>query len=140
RPSRERSLALAVDVYRRFGSERSSVPDRDLLNAVRRLLDSLPDFGQLIREAMRLAVEQLDAERGVLLLAEEEGGALRPEVEHGAIDAATRSEAVSFSREVVRTVALSGGAVGIPGAGGRGSAVEENGGAEAAPRPGGALV
>jgi transcriptional regulator with GAF, ATPase, and Fis domain len=111
RSSRERALALAVDVYRRLGSERPIVRDRDLLNAVRRLLDSLPDFGQLTREAMRMAVEQLDAERGVLLLAADDGGDLRPEVEHGAIDAATRNQAVTFSRDVVRRVAKSGGSV-----------------------------
>jgi len=100
-----------VDGYRRFGCERPVARDRDLLNAVSRLLDSLPDFGQLMREAMRLAVEQLDAERGVLLLAEEAGGDLRPQVEHGAIDAATRDQAVTFSRAVVRRVAKSGGSV-----------------------------
>src|SRR5262249_8777949 len=48
---------------------------------------------------------------GVLLLAAEDGGDLRPKVEHGAIDAATRSQAVTFSREVVRRVAKSGGTV-----------------------------
>jgi len=111
RASRERSLALAVDWYRTVRPKPSAGRDRDLLQAVSRLLDSLPDFRQLMREAMRLAVDQLDAERGVLLLAGREDGDLKPEFEHGAIDAATRDQAVTFSRAVVRRVVKSGGSV-----------------------------
>jgi len=111
RASRERSLALAVDWYRSVGPKPIVGRNRDLLHSVSRLLDSLPDFRQLTREAMRLAVDQLDAERGVLLIAEGENGDLKPEVEHGAIDAATRDRAVTFSRAVVRRVAESGGSV-----------------------------
>jgi Nif-specific regulatory protein len=121
RQGRERALALAVDWHRRFApAVARRRPDRDLLKAVARLLDSLSDLGQLTRAAMRLAVEQFDAERGVLLLAESpargEPGAddLRPVVEHGAIDAATRDQALSYSREVVQRVQHSGGSLVIP--------------------------
>ena len=123
RPGRGRALALAVDWYRRFSTGGAPVTrDRDLLKAVGRLLDSLSDLGQLTRAAMRLAVEQLDAERGVLLLAGTVPGAepdaddLRPVVEHGAIDAATRDQAITYSRQVVQRVRQSGGSLVIPDA------------------------
>ncbi len=123
RRGRERALALAVDWYRRFATGRAPVArDRDLLEAVGRLLDSLSDLGQLTRAAMRLAVEQLDAERGVLLLArpdsrgETEEADLEPVVEHGAVDAATRDQAITYSRQVVQRVRRSGGSLVIPDA------------------------
>jgi transcriptional regulator with GAF, ATPase, and Fis domain len=123
RRGRERALALAVDWYRRYSAGGAPVArDRDLLEAVGRLLDSLSDFGQLTRAAMRLAVEQLDAERGVLLLArpdsrgEAEEADLEPVVEHGAVDAATRDQAITYSRQVVQRVRRSGGSLVIPDA------------------------
>ena len=107
---RERTLALAVDWHRRFAPAGTDVArDRDLLESVTRLLDSQPEIGELSRRAMRLAVEQLDAERGVLVLVDEASGESRPVVEYGAIDAATRDQALSYSREVVARVAKSGG-------------------------------
>jgi Nif-specific regulatory protein len=60
---------------------------------------------------MQIAVEQLDAERGVLLLADPRDGSLVPVVEHGAVDAATRDQAVRYSRRVVERVARSGGSL-----------------------------
>jgi Nif-specific regulatory protein len=125
RPGRARALALAVDWYRRFSLGAAPVArERDLLKAVGRLLDSLSDLGQLTSAAMRLAVEQLDAERGVLLLARPGPGAgpdpgeddLQPVVEHGAVDAATRDQALSYSRKVVQRVRQSGGSLVIPDA------------------------
>ena len=59
-----------------------------LIESVSRLLDSLSDLGELTQRAMQMAVEQLDAERGVLLLADPESGRLVPMAEHGAVDAA----------------------------------------------------
>src|SRR5262249_14961188 len=112
RLGREKALALAVDWYRSYGAAAPALArDRDLLEAVSRLLDSLTDLEQLTHEAMRLAVEQLGAERGLLLLADEDGESLRPVVEHGAVDAKTRDNAVSFSRGVVERVAKSGGSL-----------------------------
>ncbi len=108
---RELALAQAVDWYRRHGGRGAVVTrDRDLLESVTRLLDSQPDLDELCRRAMRLAVDQLDAERGVLVLAGA-GGELEPVVEYGAIDAATRDQALSYSREVVQRVARSGGSL-----------------------------
>ena len=60
---------------------------------------------------MRMAVEQLDAERGVLLLADAQTGNLVSVVEHGAVDAATRDQAMGYSRRVVERVARSGGSL-----------------------------
>jgi transcriptional regulator with GAF, ATPase, and Fis domain len=66
---------------------------------------------ELTQRAMALAVEQLDAERGVLLLADAQTGNLVPVVEHGAVDAATRDRAMSYSRQAVERVARSGGSL-----------------------------
>src|SRR5439155_22869366 len=76
-----------------------------------RLLDPVSDLKELAQRAMGVAVEQFDAERGVLLLAEPENGRLVPMAEHGAVDAITRRDAVSYSRRVVERVAESGGSV-----------------------------
>ncbi len=109
---RERALALAVDWHRRHtGSGPGVARDRDLLESVTRLLDSQPDLDELSRRAMQLAVDQLDAERGVLVLVDDASGEPRPVVEHGAVDAATRDQALSYSREVVARVARSGGSL-----------------------------
>jgi Nif-specific regulatory protein len=60
---------------------------------------------------MRMAVEQLDAERGVLLLTDPESGQLNPIAEYGALDTTTRNDAVGYSRRVVRRVTEGGGAL-----------------------------
>ena len=110
--SREQALALTVEWLRRAGpGEAPPARARDLLRAVGRLLDSMSDFRELTRRAMRLAVEQLDAERGVLLLADSETGSLEPVAEHGGVDADTRRDAVGYSRRVVQRVAESGGSL-----------------------------
>ncbi len=113
---RERSLALAVEWLRAGRSAPVRHGGRGLLDSVSRLLDSLSDSGELTRRAMRLAVEQLDAERGVLLLVDEKSGALLPVVEQGAVDAATRDQAMTYSRQVVARVAASGDSLLIPDA------------------------
>ena len=111
-PGRLRALALAVEWLRRPQSAApAAARDRDLIRAVSRLLDSLSDLPELTQRAMQLAVEQLDAERGVLLLADPQSGSLVPVVEHGAMDAATRDRAMGYSRRVVDRVARSGGSL-----------------------------
>ncbi|MEK7330130.1 MAG: GAF domain-containing protein, partial [Candidatus Eisenbacteria bacterium] len=112
RRSRERALALMVEWLRRTGG-RGTVGDRDrnLIESVSRLLNSLSDLKELTQRAMELAVEQFDAERGVLLLADPENGRLVPMAEHGAVDAITRRDAVSYSRRVVERVTKSGGSL-----------------------------
>lgn len=114
---RERALALQVEWLRGLRAAPGPVRSRDLLRSVGRLLDSLSDLGELTRRAMQLAVEQLDAECGVLLLADEKTGTLAPVVEQGAVDAATRNQAVTYSRKIVERVAASGGALLIHDAG-----------------------
>ncbi|MBI3538975.1 MAG: sigma 54-interacting transcriptional regulator, partial [Candidatus Eisenbacteria bacterium] len=112
RRSRERALGLTVEWLRRTGGRGTvGARDRNLIESVSRLLDSLSDLRELTGRAMELAVEQFDAERGVLLLTEPESGRLVPMAEHGAVDAATRRDAVSYSRRVAQRVAESGGAV-----------------------------
>jgi Nif-specific regulatory protein len=113
---RERSLALSVEWLRVGRAAPARTESRGLLRSVSRLLDSLSDSGELTRRAMQLAVEQLDAERGVLLLVDEKSGALVPVVEQGAVDAATRDQAVTYSREAVARVAASGDSLLIPDA------------------------
>ena len=109
RSSRERALALLVEWLRRH-PVRPPAPagGRDLIERVSWLLHSLSDPRELTQRAMRMAVEQLDAERGVLLLIDSESGLLAPIAEHGAVDAATRREAVGYSRRVAQRVTESG--------------------------------
>ena len=86
RRGRERALGLLVEWLRRTGG-RGTVGDRDrnLIESVSRLLNSLSDLRELTQRAMELAVEQFDAERGVLLLAGcRERHARCPMAEHGA--------------------------------------------------------
>ena len=110
--SRERALALLVRHLRRAHptGDRAGRA-QDLIIAVRRLLDSLSDLRELAQRAMRLAVEQLDAERGVLLLMDSETDQLMEMAEHGAVDAGTRRSAATYSRRIVERVARQGGAV-----------------------------
>ncbi|HEY6866794.1 MAG TPA: sigma 54-interacting transcriptional regulator, partial [Candidatus Eisenbacteria bacterium] len=109
---RERALALMVRWLRRSALQPTVVtPERNLIEAVSRLLNSLSDLRELSQRAMRMAVEQLDAERGVLLLADPVSGQLVPIAEDGAIDATARNDAMGYSRRVVRRVTEGGGAL-----------------------------
>jgi Nif-specific regulatory protein len=109
---REATLALTVDWLRRAGTRVPAAGrERNLIESVSRLINSMSDFHELTRRAMQAAVEQLDAERGVLLLADAESGRLSPVAEHGAVDATTRRDAVGYSRRVVERVAESGGSL-----------------------------
>ncbi len=112
RRSRTQALTLQVELLRRHGAASyEPARERTLIARVSRLLDSMADFDELTQRAMQLAVEQLDAERGVLLLADPETGRLEPRAEHGAIDAATRQAAATYSRHAVERVAESGGSL-----------------------------
>jgi len=112
RRSRERALVLTVEWLRRTGGRGTvGARDRNLIESVSRLLNSLPDPRELTQRAMEMAVEQFDAERGVLLLADPESGNLVAMAEHGAVDAMTRRDAMSYSRRVVERVAKTGGSL-----------------------------
>jgi transcriptional regulator with GAF, ATPase, and Fis domain len=112
RRSRERALALMVEWLRRTGGRGTvGARDRNLIESVSRLLNSLSDLKDLAQRAMELAVEQFDAERGVLLLADPEDGRLVSMAELGAVDAITRREAATYSRRVVERVTKSGGSL-----------------------------
>ncbi len=103
---------VTVEWLRRTGGRGAvGARDRNLIESVSRLLNSLPDLAELTQRAMELAVEQFDAERGVLLLADPEDGRLVPMADHGAVDANTLRDAVSYSRRVVERVTKSGGSV-----------------------------
>ncbi len=113
RHGREKALAELVKRYKSAGTP-LSVPmrgDLGLLERVSGLLNSLTDLGELTRRAMRMVVDQLDADRGVLLLADRESGQFEVMAEHGGVDAPIRSEAMRYSRRVVHRVTESGGAV-----------------------------
>jgi Nif-specific regulatory protein len=103
---RERALSLQVDCLRTS----SSVVHRDtgLIERVSWLVGSINDLDELMRRAMRAAVEQLGAERGVLLLIDPETGEPIPVADHGAVEPATRHEAVRYSGRVVRHVTEGG--------------------------------
>jgi transcriptional regulator with GAF, ATPase, and Fis domain/tetratricopeptide (TPR) repeat protein len=110
--SREQALAALVECQRQARPQPDlRLSDRGLIEAVSRLLCSLSDPREVAQRSMEMAVEQLGAERGVLLLAEPETGRLVPIAEHGAVDAALRSEAMGYSRRVVEQVADTGGSL-----------------------------
>lgn len=106
RVGRVDALERMYDLQRRFGAvPRKPLRDRELLQRVGGLIESMSDFEQLAKAAMRLAVDELDAERGVLLLApgdSDDEADLEAVVEHGAIDAETRGDALGYSRKAVR--------------------------------------
>jgi Nif-specific regulatory protein len=107
--NRERALGLHV---RWLSDQLQRTPagshPRSLLDAVSRLLNSLSDPRELTKRAMQMVVEQLDAERGVLLFAAPGSDQLEPIAEYGAVDATTRRDAVGYSRRVVERVARGG--------------------------------
>jgi Nif-specific regulatory protein len=110
--NRARALALLVEWQQRTRVDPAAAAhERDLLQSVSTLIDSLADVPRLERRAMQLAVEHLEAERGVLLLNDPRTGLPAPVVEHGAVDAATRDRAVSYSHRIVERVARSGGSL-----------------------------
>ncbi|HST01074.1 MAG TPA: sigma-54-dependent Fis family transcriptional regulator, partial [Usitatibacter sp.] len=112
RRNRERALALHVEWLRRSQSPRSEGgKNRDLIESVSRLLHWLSDLRELTQRAMQLVMEQLDAERGVLLLTDQDTGRLVPIAEFGTVDPSTRKDAVGYSRRVVERVAESGGSL-----------------------------
>jgi tetratricopeptide (TPR) repeat protein len=109
RRNRERSLSATIDWLRRTGGAvGSGARERSLIESVSRLLHSLRDLHELTQRAMELAVEQFDAERGVLLLSDPETGRLTPMAEHGAVDAGMRRDAVTYSHRMVERVTESG--------------------------------
>jgi len=61
-------MAMVEWLRRTGGRGTTGDRDRSLIESVSRLLNSLPELGELTQRAMELAVEQFDAERGVLLL------------------------------------------------------------------------
>ena len=108
-----RALSLLVERLR-TGQQPTSVAsadERGLIERVSWLIGSISDLRQLSQRAMRMVVEQLEAERGVLLMADRETGLLTVMAEEGVIDPATRQAAVGYSRRIVERVTESGGSV-----------------------------
>jgi Nif-specific regulatory protein len=106
RRSRAKALSLAVDWLKRATPMPAQTPRlAGLLERVGWLISSVNDLELLMNRSMRAVVEQLGAERGVLLLADPETGQLAPVAEYGAIEPSTRHAAVGFSRRVVERVA-----------------------------------
>ena len=109
---REQALAISLRWHREGRADQPEpVLERNLIEVVGRLLDSMSDFAELVQRSMRLAVEQLDAERGLLLLMDPETKRLEPCAEHGAMDATYRRDATTYSRAAVERVAESGGSL-----------------------------
>ncbi|HET7226177.1 MAG TPA: sigma-54-dependent Fis family transcriptional regulator, partial [Candidatus Eisenbacteria bacterium] len=119
---RERALALTVAWLNGRLAQAPRPHDSDLLEQVSRLLHALPDPSALTRKAMHLLVEQVNADRGVLLLMDAATGRLEPMAEYGAMDPTTRREAVGYSRQFVERVAAGGNALLVTDAAGDPSA------------------
>ena len=98
------SVELEVEWLRRHHDQGTVESDRGLLEKVGQLLHSLSNRSELTRQAMQLAVEQFDAERGALLVEDEVSGTLEPVAQCGAEDATSRQEALQFSRKLVARV------------------------------------
>ena len=114
RRDRERALSLLVEKLRATGRTVpaiGSTDERGLIERVSWLIGSISDLGELSQRAMRMVVEQLEAERGVLLLLDQETGQMSVIAEQGVIDPATRREALGYSRRIVERVTKSGGSV-----------------------------
>ncbi len=108
RRNRELALSLAVERLREKANAPSASGGLDLLERVSGLLRSLSDLKQLAERAMQMAVEQLGAKRGVLLLVDPETKEPTILAEIGAVDTATRERALGYSRSVVKKVSESG--------------------------------
>ena len=112
RRDRERALGLQVEWLKRAeGGTAPAGSELSLIERVSWLLHSITDLKELAQRAMRMAVDQLEAERGLLLLHDRESGQMRVMAEHGSVDATTRDEAMRFSRRVVQRVTDSGGSI-----------------------------
>ena len=109
---RRSALTLSVEWLRRTPVPAATPGiESGLVERVTWLLGSLTDLGELTQRAMRAAVEQLGAERGMLLLADAESGQLTPMAVHGAVDQEARRSMVGYSRHVVSQVTESGDSV-----------------------------
>src|SRR5262249_35855730 len=89
---RERALSLLVERLqaRPTVAPLATADERGLIERVSWLIGSISDLSELSQRAMQMVVEQLEAERGVLLLLDREAGQLTVMAEVGLIDPATR--------------------------------------------------
>ncbi len=110
RRGRERALARAFELLQSTAGERSPGGGATMLEQVSLLVSSISDRQEFLDCAMRIAVEQLHAERGVLLLYDV-NGELVPAAEYGAVESATRVEAAGYSSHVVEQATRGGDAI-----------------------------
>jgi Nif-specific regulatory protein len=108
RRRRVRAVELEADWLRRQLNRSRWEVESGLLEKVGRLLQSLTNYAELTDRAMRLVVEQFDAERGVLLVEDEGTGRLEPVAQCGASDATSEREALEYSRMLVSRVIAEG--------------------------------
>lgn len=79
--------------------------EHGLLERVGRMLHAVTDYRELTHQALALAVEQFNAERGVLVVKDEATGEFEPVAHYGAEDAGSQRQILRFSRSLVREVA-----------------------------------
>ncbi len=105
-----RVTALTLTVKWTSANQSYDAPERELglIERASWLLSSLTDLDELLRRAMRAVVEQLDAERGVLLLVDPLSGEMTTAAEYGQIETSTRVAALGYSKRVVHQVAEGG--------------------------------
>jgi len=109
RRGREQALLLSLRWYRdHFVPRALPAREQDLLEAVGRLLESMSEVTALLQRAMRMAVEQFEAERGLLFLIEPETRQLEIRAEHGNMDPTSRRDAATYSSRAVERVTQSG--------------------------------
>jgi transcriptional regulator with GAF, ATPase, and Fis domain/tetratricopeptide (TPR) repeat protein len=109
---RLKALGLMLEWQKHAGGAVAMVTtDRGLIERVSWLLNSITDLSELSQRALRMAVEQLNAERGAVLMLDRESGQFTVVAEQGAMDAAARNQVLGFSRQVVQRVTESGGSL-----------------------------
>ena len=81
---------------------------RDTLYEVSQLLNSILDFPDLIHKVLRLAVQRLGAERGLILLTDPASGELTPVARHGMMDEDAQADALQISTSIVGRVLQTG--------------------------------
>jgi Nif-specific regulatory protein len=89
--------------------EAPSIRDaRDTLFQVSEILNSLLDLSEMLKRALRLVAQRLNADRGLIILLSEDSGELDPVAQIGQVDSHVRADALQISTTVVRQVAETG--------------------------------
>ena len=117
----------AQEIFEKLGMEENLKEIKDLkkgtggkdligIYQISSIVNSILDLRQLLDKIMDIAVETLEAERGVLILADEETGILKTEIARG-LEKNDIENATLISESIIRNVALKGTPVIVSDAG-----------------------